>query len=117
MLVQQRSHDKITFPSIWANSCCSHPLDIPGENGDPAEGAINAARRKLSQELGVSEGDISRIDFRHVGSFLYECRWDEDWIESKRMREEAFNEVFGDSENLEEVEQGIKEALRQQVRG
>ncbi len=81
MLVQQRSHDKITFPSIWANSCCSHPLDIPGENGDPAEGAINAARRKLSQELGVSEGDISRIDFRHVGSFLYECRWDEDWIE------------------------------------
>tara|TARA_Y100000748_G_scaffold239309_1_gene203421 strand:- start:3339 stop:5051 length:1713 start_codon:yes stop_codon:yes gene_type:complete len=81
MLVQQRSHDKITFPSIWANSCCSHPLDIPGENGDPAEGAINAARRKLSQELGVSDNDISKINFRHVGSFLYECRWDEDWIE------------------------------------
>jgi len=81
MLVQQRSHDKITFPSIWANSCCSHPLDIPGENGDPAEGAINAAKRKLSQELGVSDNDISKINFRHVGSFLYECRWDEDWIE------------------------------------
>lgn len=81
MLVQQRSHDKITFPSIWANSCCSHPLDIPGENGDPAEGVINAAKRKLSQELGVSDNDISKINFRHVGSFLYECRWDEDWIE------------------------------------
>ena len=54
MLVQQRSHDKITFPSIWANSCCSHPLDIPGENGDPAEGAINAARRKLSQAVSYT---------------------------------------------------------------
>ena len=41
---------------------------------------------------------------------------DEDWVESKRMREEAFREVFGDPENLEEVEQGIREALRQQVR-
>lgn len=81
MLVQQRSHDKITFPSVWANSCCSHPLDITGENGDPAEGAINAAKRKLSQELGVSEDDIARIDFRHIGSFLYECRWNEEWIE------------------------------------
>jgi len=81
MLVQQRSHDKITFPSIWANSCCSHPLDIPGENDDPSKGAVNAAKRKLSQELGVSDSDISKIEFRHLGSFLYECRWDEDWVE------------------------------------
>lgn len=81
MLVQQRSHDKITFPSIWANSCCSHPLDIPGENVDPSKGAINAAKRKLSQELGVSDSDISGIEFRHLGTFLYECRWDEEWIE------------------------------------
>ena len=43
LLIQQRSRDKITFPGIWANSCCSHPLDIEGENGDPIQGCINAA--------------------------------------------------------------------------
>ena len=49
LLVQQRSSDKITFPSVWANSCCRHPLYIVGENDDPIEGVIEAARRKLQQ--------------------------------------------------------------------
>ena len=26
MLLQQRSADKVTFPNVWANACCSHPL-------------------------------------------------------------------------------------------
>ena len=43
LLVQRRSPEKITFPGIWANSCCSHPLDIEGENGNDLDGAINAA--------------------------------------------------------------------------
>ena len=32
MLVQQRSKEKITFPGVLANACCSHPLDIDNEN-------------------------------------------------------------------------------------
>ena len=81
MLVQRRSDDKITFPSVWANTCCSHPLDIPGENDDVVSGVINAAKRKLHQELGISQSQLSEIEFKHLGSFLYECRWDSDWIE------------------------------------
>ncbi|MEC9001155.1 MAG: isopentenyl-diphosphate delta-isomerase [Candidatus Thermoplasmatota archaeon] len=81
MLVQKRSDDKITFPSVWANSCCSHPLDIPNENEDVISGVMNAAKRKLHQELGISDSLLANLEFMHLGSFLYECRWDSDWIE------------------------------------
>ena len=81
LLLQRRSLDKITFPGIWANSCCSHPLDIDGENGDPVAGVISAAKRKLEQELGIPLSVTSEWDFIHIGSFEYRCRWDEDWIE------------------------------------
>ncbi len=26
MLLQKRSKEKITFPNMWTNTCCSHPL-------------------------------------------------------------------------------------------
>ena len=81
LLLQRRSLDKITFPGIWANSCCSHPLDIEGENGDPVAGVISAAKRKLEQELGIPLSVTSEWDFVHIGSFEYRCRWDENWIE------------------------------------
>jgi len=81
LLVQQRSSDKITFPGIWANSCCSHPLDLEGENGDSVEGVKEAARRKLDQELGIPRNITDQWDFHHVGRFEYKCRWNEDWVE------------------------------------
>ena len=31
LLLQQRSEEKITFPSFWANTCCSHPLFVENE--------------------------------------------------------------------------------------
>lgn len=31
LLLQKRSNEKITFPGYWANTCCSHPLNIEGE--------------------------------------------------------------------------------------
>ena len=81
LLVQQRSTDKITFPGVWANSCCSHPLNIAGENGDAVEGVIHAARRKLDQELGIPENVTKGWKFNHIGKFEYKCRWDQDWVE------------------------------------
>ena len=80
LLVQRRSSEKITFPNVWANSCCSHPLDIDGER-DSGHGAENAARRKLHQELGIPEEVSSNWDFRHIGKMEYSARWDSEWVE------------------------------------
>ncbi|XP_065336013.1 nucleolar complex protein 3-like isoform X2 [Cloeon dipterum] len=52
LLVQKRSQFKVTFPSMWANTCCSHPLNVPGEV-DGEAGAKVAAKRRLGLELGV----------------------------------------------------------------
>ncbi len=81
LLMQQRSSEKITFPGIWANSCCSHPLDIENENGDPVEGVIHASKRKMLQELGIPLEVSSNWEFNPIGRFEYSCRWDDDWIE------------------------------------
>jgi len=81
MLVQRRSTEKITFPGVWANSCCSHPLDIPGENTDPIQGVVKAACRKLEQELGIASSVTSNWQFDHIGTFEYRCRWNDSWVE------------------------------------
>ena len=81
LLMQRRSQDKITFPGVWANSCCSHPLDIEGENGEPVNGVMTAARRKLVQELGYAASTVAQLEFEHIGSFEYSCRWDSEWTE------------------------------------
>ncbi|MBI87837.1 MAG: isopentenyl-diphosphate delta-isomerase [Euryarchaeota archaeon] len=80
LLIQKRSSEKITFPGVWANSCCSHPLDKDSENNGEV-GVINAAKRKLSQELGISKEASEQWDFSHIGRIEYSCRWDKNWIE------------------------------------
>ena len=80
LLVQKRSSEKITFPGIWANSCCSHPLDIGSEN-EGSNGVENAARRKLEQELGIPVEITESWSFHQIGRMEYSCRWNNDWIE------------------------------------
>lgn len=31
LLLQRRAPEKITFPNMWTNTCCSHPLAIKSE--------------------------------------------------------------------------------------
>ena len=82
LLLQQRAHDKITFPSVWANSCCSHPLASAEEmEEDNALGVKVAAIRKLDQELGISPDTIDINDFHFITKMRYSARMNADWIE------------------------------------
>ena len=80
LLVQKRASEKITFPGVWANSCCSHPLDIESEKNGP-EGVMTAAKRKLHQELGIPQNETDGWIFHHIGRMEYACRWNKGWIE------------------------------------
>tara|TARA_Y100000589_G_scaffold317611_1_gene343916 strand:+ start:2150 stop:3904 length:1755 start_codon:yes stop_codon:yes gene_type:complete len=82
LLLQQRAHDKITFPSVWANSCCSHPLASAEEmEENNALGVKVAAIRKLDQELGISPDSIDINDFHFITKMRYSARMNADWIE------------------------------------
>ena len=74
MCLQQRAATKVTFPSYWTNTVCSHPLHTPAELGTdatPVDGAKRAAVRKLSHELGVTPGDVTTDDLHYMTRILY----------------------------------------------
>ncbi|CAF3630869.1 unnamed protein product [Rotaria socialis] len=51
LILQQRSTEKITYPNLWANTCCSHPLFTDDEvNG--VDGVKHAVKRRVKIELG-----------------------------------------------------------------
>ena len=53
LILQQRSSAKITFPLIWANTCCSHPLaDLPDETIMEGECVRGWRARRLLLEVG-----------------------------------------------------------------
>lgn len=81
MLLQQRAAEKITFPSFWTNTVCSHPLHMPSElglndNNNQVTGAKRAALRKLSHELGVKEGAVLLKDLHYMTRIHYRADCD-----------------------------------------
>jgi geranylgeranyl diphosphate synthase type I len=82
LLLQRRASHKITFPDVWANSCCSHPLHSEDEMESKNNlGVKRAAVRKLEQELGIAPSQVPLDKFHFVTKMRYQARQDEDWIE------------------------------------
>ncbi len=82
MLLQQRSGDKVTFPHVWANACCSHPLHSAEELEETnAMGVKRAAVRKLEQELGIDPSTIDVGDMTFMTKMRYAARMNQSWIE------------------------------------
>ncbi|KAL7109625.1 hypothetical protein ACP275_06G185800 [Erythranthe tilingii] len=82
LLLQQRSATKVTFPLVWTNTCCSHPLYRDSELiEEKALGARNAAQRKLFDELGIPAEDVPVDQFTPLGRILYKAPSDGKWGE------------------------------------
>lgn len=53
LLMTRRGLNKRSWPGVWTNSCCGHPL--------PAEPASAAVARRAQQELGVIVEDVECV--------------------------------------------------------
>jgi isopentenyl-diphosphate delta-isomerase len=62
LLLQQRALSKYHSGGLWTNTCCSHPR--PGEN------TINAAHRRLQEEMGFD------CELNEKFHFLYKAPFD-----------------------------------------
>lgn len=62
LLLQQRATSKYHSGGLWANTCCSHPR--------PNETVIEAAHRRLQEEMGMT------CDLEIKTSFVYKTPFD-----------------------------------------
>jgi len=73
LLLQQRATEKITFPDMWTNTCCSHPLDdFAEEKVEEAQRGVKvAASRKLEHELGIPMEQTPIDGFQYLTRIHY----------------------------------------------
>ena len=79
--MQQRSDTKITFPGLWTNTCCSHPLYHPENERDTQDGIgpKRAAQRKVLHELGIKQVPVD--DMQYITRILYAADCNHKWAE------------------------------------
>ena len=61
MLLQQRAVNKYHSGGLWTNACCSHP--------QPGEEIVEAARRRLKEEMGFDIPITKSFDFVYKANF------------------------------------------------
>ena len=83
LLLQQRATEKITFPDMWTNTCCSHPLDdFAAEREEAGQlGVRVAASRKLEHELGIPPAQTPVDGFQYLTRIHYLAPSDGLWGE------------------------------------
>ena len=83
LLLQQRADEKITFPGMFTNTCCSHPLMKADELeiGDCYIGVRRAAQRKLGHELGIRAEQVPLDKFQFMSRLHYLAPSDGLWGE------------------------------------
>ena len=74
LLLQQRALDKYHSGGLWTNACCSHP--------EPGEETMNAAQRRLNEEMGFN------IPLEKIFDFVYKAEFE------NGLKEYEFDHVF-----------------------
>lgn len=106
LLIQQRAHKKITFPLLWTNTCCSHPLNIPSEN--TPQKIKNALVKRLNFELGIKTNKnmyklIDKILYRAPSNNIYE-EFELDYLFiAKFLRDSEDDEFIYSTNNLKKL--------------
>jgi len=105
LLLQQRSHKKITFPLRWTNTCCSHPLAFEKEMEEKNHlGVKHAAVRKLEHELGIDTKAIELDELHFLTRIHYDAKSDDTWGEHEIDHILVVRKDVKTNINLSEVE-------------
>eukprot|EP00761_Pharyngomonas_kirbyi_P012126 gb/GECH01012153.1/.p1 GENE.gb/GECH01012153.1/~~gb/GECH01012153.1/.p1 ORF type:complete len:241 (+),score=72.33 gb/GECH01012153.1/:1-723(+) len=122
LLLHKRADAKITFPGVWTNTCCSHPLHFENEmETENNIGVKRAAQRKLKQELGIDPNDVPLEDFHYLTRMHYCAQGDTQWgeheidhiliIQRENVKFEPNPNEIGEAKYVSK--EGLKEMMQQ----